>query len=206
MPINTIHLIGASGHGRVVVDALLAGGAEAGTIVVRDGRPGLTMFGRAVTIPEIVPAMAGQGFHVAVGSSAIRARLHHAALAAGAVPVTVVHPAAVIATDAELGDAVLIAATAVVAPGARVAIGTIVNHGAVVDHDVRIGAFCHIAPNATLGGAVTLGDRVLVGAGAVVLPGLSIASDVTIGAGAVVLRSIGETGTWIGNPAKRLAR
>ncbi|WP_374943867.1 NeuD/PglB/VioB family sugar acetyltransferase [Sphingomonas sp.] len=206
MRTDPIYLIGAGGHGRVVAGALLAAGVDAATIVVRDGRTGLTMLGRAVLTPEVTETMAGRRFHVTVGASAIRARLHSAALSAGAIPITVIHPAAVVSADAMLEDAVLVAATAVVAPGAHVGTGTIVNHAAVVDHEIRIGTFCHIAPNATLGGGVTLGDRVMVGAGAVVLPNLSVASDVTIGAGAVVLRSIGEAGIWIGNPARRLAR
>ena len=31
---------------------------------------------------------------------------------------------------------------------------TIINHAAVVDHDCSIGSYCHIAPNATVGGGV----------------------------------------------------
>lgn len=204
MAIDAIHLIGAGGHGRVVADALIVAGTDPATIVVRDGRTGLTMLGRAVATPEVVMAMAGTRFHVAVGSAAIRARLQAAGAAVGATPLTVVHPAAVISPEATVGAGVLIAAIAVVAPGVTLGDGTIVNHGAVVDHDCRVGAFCHVAPRATLCGDVTLGDRVTIGAGATVLPGLSIADDVTIGAGAVVVRPIGEPGTWVGNPARRL--
>lgn len=206
MATDAIHLIGAGGHGRVVADALAVAGIDPVAIVVRDGRPGLVMLGRPVATPEVVPAMAGSRFHVAVGSAAIRARLHDLARSAGAMPLTIVHPAATVSTDAVLGAGVLVAAVAVVAPGATLGEGTIVNHGAVVDHDTRIGAFCHIAPHATLSGEVAVGDRVMIGAGAIVLPGLSIASDVTIGAGAVVVRPIGEPGTWVGNPARRLNR
>ena len=204
MATDLIHLIGAGGHGRVVVDALVAAGVEQAAILARDGRTGLLMFGRAVATPEVTPAMAGQRFHVAVGVAAIRARLHAAALAAGARPLTVIHPAATVSSQAVLGEGVLVAAQAVVAPGAVIGDGAIVNHGAVIDHDCRVGAFCHVAPNATLGGEVRIGDRVMIGAGAVVLPGLRLACDVTVGAGAVVLRPIGEAGTWAGNPARRL--
>ena len=90
------------------------------------------------------------------------------------------------------------------APGARVGRGVIVNHGAVVDHDVVLGAFCHVAPNATLGGGVHIGRRVLVGAGAVVLPGITIADDVVIGAGAVASAPLLEAGTYAGVPARKI--
>jgi acetyltransferase-like isoleucine patch superfamily enzyme len=47
---------------------------------------------------------------------------------------------------------------------------------------------------------------VLIGAGAVILPGLTIASDVVVGAGAVVTRSIENAGTFIGTPAREVSR
>ena len=53
----------------------------------------------------------------------------------------------------------------------------IINHGAVVDHDCTIGDFSHIAPNATLGGSVRVGSNVLIGTGANILPGVSVADD-----------------------------
>jgi maltose O-acetyltransferase len=46
----------------------------------------------------------------------------------------------------------------------------------------------------------------MIGAGAVVLPGLSIGDDVIVGAGAVVTRDIASNQTWIGIPAAPKAR
>ena len=204
MRFDAIHIVGAGGHGRVVADALVVGGVNAARLVPRDGRAGLALQGVAVTTPETGPDMAGAAFHVAVGSATIRSRLYASAVTAGALPLTVVHPAAIVAFDAALGDGSFVAAGAVVAPLARTGVAAIINHGAVVDHDVVIGDFCHIAPNATLGGEVRIGDRVLIGSGAVVLPGVRIADDVTVGAGAVVIADIGEAGIWVGNPARRL--
>lgn len=43
-----------------------------------------------------------------------------------------------------------------------------------------------------------------VGAGAVVLPGLTIGAGAMIGAGAVVTKSVPDGETWIGNPARKL--
>ncbi len=206
MATDMIHLIGAGGHGRVVIDALIAGGVDPAVIVVRDARTGLTILGSPVATPEIINGMAGEQFHVAVGSTSIRAQLQVAALAIGARPLNIVHPAAVISSQAKLGDGMLAAANSVIAPGSSIGQGTIVNHGAVVDHDCRIGDFCHIAPNATLGGEVAIGNRVMIGAGATILPGLTIADDVTIGAGAVVTCSIGVPGIWVGIPARKLVK
>jgi sugar O-acyltransferase (sialic acid O-acetyltransferase NeuD family) len=199
-----VHLVGAGGHGRVVADALIAGGLDCDRLVPRDGRAGLSIRGISVIAPETAPDMAGEKFHIAVGSASIRTRLYERAMAERATPLTVVHPAAVVAADAVLGPGSFVAAGAIVSALARTGTAAIVNHGAVVDHDVVIGDFCHIAPNATLGGEVVIGDGVLIGSGAVVLPGVRIADGVVIGAGAVVVSDIGAPGTWVGNPARRL--
>ena len=48
----------------------------------------------------------------------------------------------------------------------------------------------------------TVADGVSIGAGAVLLPGISIGKNAKIGAGAVVTKDVPEGETWIGNPAK----
>lgn len=45
-----------------------------------------------------------------------------------------------------------------------------------------------------------------IGAGAVILPGLTIGEGALIGAGAVVTRDVPAGETWVGNPARRLER
>ena len=43
-----------------------------------------------------------------------------------------------------------------------------------------------------------------MGAGAIILPGVSIGKNVVVGAGSVVTHSVPEGWTMVGNPAKRL--
>lgn len=45
-----------------------------------------------------------------------------------------------------------------------------------------------------------------IGAGAVILPGLTIGAGAMIGAGAVVTRSVPDGETWVGNPARPIRR
>jgi sugar O-acyltransferase (sialic acid O-acetyltransferase NeuD family) len=199
-----IHLIGAGGHCKVVLDALLESGGDLAAIRVRDGRAGRSggdLLGAPVETPEVVDALAGQDFHVAIGAVEARARLYAEAAAAGGRPLTVRHPSARVSRFAEIADGAFLAALSVVGPSARIGRAVIVNHGAVVDHDCEVGDFTHLAPNCSLGGGVRVGERCLIGAGAVVLPGLSIGDGATIGAGAVVTRDVASHQTWTGVPA-----
>lgn len=199
-----IHLIGAGGHCKVVLDALLEGGVEPAEIRVRDGRTAMAggdVLGAPIEMPEVTPALSGQHFHVAIGAAAARQRLHAEAEAAGGRALTVRHPAACVSRFADIAGGTLVAALAVVGPAARIGRGVIINHGAVVDHDCVVGDFTHVAPNASLGGGVRVGARCLIGTGAVVLPGLTIGDDVTVGAGSVVTRDIAADQTWTGVPA-----
>jgi maltose O-acetyltransferase len=51
-------------------------------------------------------------------------------------------------------------------------------------------------------GKVRIGDRVFIGAGSIILPGVSIGDDVIIGAGSVVSRDIPSGVVAAGNPAQ----
>lgn len=48
-------------------------------------------------------------------------------------------------------------------------------------------------------------DGVSIGAGAVILPGITIGKNARIGAGAVITKNVPEGETWIGNPGRRYA-
>jgi len=49
----------------------------------------------------------------------------------------------------------------------------------------------------------TIGNKVYIGSNATILP-VQICDDVVIGAGAVVTKDITQSGTYVGNPARRL--
>ena len=209
MPTDPVLIVGSGGHAKVVIDALrMLGYADAQLLVVDENpaRHGHAVLGVVVRAPSADLHGAGGWFHVAIGDCAARARAAQSYRTAGLRALSVVHPAARVAASARLGAGGFVAAGAILGPDATLEDDCIVNHNAVVDHDCRIGASCHVAPGATLGGGVALGARVLVGAGATILPGRRLGDDCVVGAGAVVLADLPRRCTAVGVPALSVAR
>lgn len=117
---------------------------------------------------------------------------------------SVIHPSAIIASDAEIAKAAQIMAGAIIQTGCSVLENTIINTGARLDHDCIVEAHAHVAPGAVLSGNVRVGARAHVGAGAVVIQGVQICRDAVVGAGAVVLSSVPASCTVVGVPARPL--
>ena len=80
----------------------------------------------------------------------------------------------------------------------------IVNTAASIDHECVIDDYCHIAPHVTLCGQVHVGEGTLIGAGASVIPCVSIGKWCTIGAGSAVVENVLDSATVVGVPAKLL--
>lgn len=210
MPTELLYLIGAGGHAKVVLDALLpSSGAPAYDIRVRDGAQqllGQKLLGYLIEVPAITAEMADRRFHLAIGNGQARRRLFAELLDMEALPLSIVHAASSVSRFARIGEGSFVAAQSVVAAAVSLGRSVIINHGAVVDHDCTVGDFSHIAPNAALSGGVTIGAGVLVGAGAKILPGLSVGDGAVIGAGAVVTANVNAGETWVGVPARNTAR
>lgn len=198
-------VVGAGGHGKVVIDAVRSAKLSYDIVVADDDerKHGQIMLGLNVIVP-VSSALDGIAvFCAAVGDNATRERITKYLASQEMANPFVLHPKSSIAATASIGSGAFVAAQAVIGPDAVVATGCIINHGAIVDHDCKVDAFSHVAPGATLGGGVHLGTRVLIGAGANILPGVSIGDDCVIGAGAVVLNDVEQGSVWVGVPARK---
>jgi acetyltransferase EpsM len=208
-----IVVVGAGGHGHVVVDALRSltdAGRPIDVVAIVDDDEslrgtvigGLTVSGGRALLTSIPHDAA----IVAIGDNATRRRLQEEFTALGERLFAVCHVSAVVSREAVIEPGAMVAAGAVVGPRARVGAGAIVNTGARVDHHCDIGACAHVAPGATLAGAVAVGAETLVGLGAIVLPGVRIGSRSVLGAGTVVLTDVPDAVTVVGVPARVVER
>lgn len=114
---------------------------------------------------------------------------------------TIIHPGAIISSDAFLKEGAQVMAGAVINTGVEIGMNTIINTGAIIDHDCVIGDHVHTAPGVTLSGGVRVGPNVHIGTGAIVIQGVRIGSGVLIAAGSVVTQDIGDSLSVKGVPA-----
>jgi len=97
---------------------------------------------------------------------------------------------------------------ATIGRNADIAPGFVILHslGVVINTNVRAGRNLVIYHNVTLGAerhkSPVLGDNVYIGAGAKVIGGVRIGSDVRIGANAVVTKDVPDGATVVGIPAR----
>jgi UDP-perosamine 4-acetyltransferase len=200
-------IVGAGGHGKVVLDILRAAGAHhaigfidadaslGGTTV-----GGLPVFGPANQLPKVRKKTAGA--IIAIGDN--RTRRSYAAMLVeqGFELISAIHPAASVSPSSQIGTNVVIAAHAVICAEATIADSVIINTGAVIDHECQIRVAAHICPTAALAGRVSVGEEAFVGLGAKVIPCLSIGDHATVGAGSVVICDIPPHATAVGVPAR----
>jgi sugar O-acyltransferase (sialic acid O-acetyltransferase NeuD family) len=209
--LEVLWIFGAGGHGRVVADAAALQGRWRAIVFFDDWVTVGSMVGRWPVRGDAEAFLqegSGPGVqrHIAIGDNHRRHDMARSCEARGLPLATIVHPAAVVSAEAELGAGCFVAATAVVAPGAAIGVAGIVNHGASVDHDCRLGRAVHVGPGARLGGAVTVGDRGWIGICAAVRQQMTIGADAVVGAGAVVVAPVAEQACVVGNPARPMQR
>jgi UDP-perosamine 4-acetyltransferase len=203
-------IIGAGGHGKVVLDILrhsrrvrVAGFLDADESLAGARVAGVKVLGPVNLLAKLRRKKIKTAV-VAIGDNRTRAQYMNEVRAAGFTLLNAIHPKSVVSRSAKLGENVVIAAGAVVCAEADIGDGAIINTAAVVDHECRVGPAAHICPTAALAGRVTVDEGAFVGLGAKIIQCLSIGAWSTIGAGAVVITDIPAGERAVGVPARAI--
>ncbi|MCC7350071.1 MAG: acetyltransferase [Phycisphaerales bacterium] len=207
---NTV-IIGAGGHGRVVLDILRAAG-QCQPIGFLDSDPslagtqimGLDVLGDVSVLPTLRRQNISHAI-VAVGDNRTRLAMAQLLSDQGFELINAIHPLSHVCPDVRVGCNVVVAAGAIVCTQATLGDSAIINTGAIVDHECQIGQGAHIAPGAILAGRVMVQQGAFVGLGARIIQCLTVGPFATVGAGAVVLKDVPNDSTVVGVPARQIS-
>lgn len=202
-------ILGAGGHGRVVLDILLqaAGGRVVGFLDNNadiHGRrvDGFPVLGAIDDLPDLAAEHAIDAVVVAIGDNGVRRGLARQVEAAGIALASAVHPSATLARNATLGRNVVICAGVVVCAHCQIGDSVILNTGCIIDHQTMIGEGSHICPGVRIAGRVTVEPGAFVGIGATIVPKVTLGCESVVGAGAVVIEDVPALTTVVGVPAR----
>lgn len=203
-----IVLIGAGGHGKVVLDILqcegkhrIIGFLDADVSLHDTEVAGVPVLGGINQLHKLKSKKV-RGAIVSIGDNRVRLQYAREASEAGLDLIQAVHPRAVVSRSARLGRNVVVAASAVICADAVIGDSCIINTAAVIDHETIIGEAVHVCPGANLAGRVRVEDLVMIGMGANIIQCLTVGARSVIGAGTVVLKDIPPDCTAVGVPAR----
>lgn len=153
---------------------------------------------------ETYQPVAGEYLVMAISDPSAKQMLYIELKGRGAEFASVVHPSAVVARTATLGEGVIVCPHGLVSAEAKIGQLVAINALSSVGHDVDVGAFSTLSAHVDLTGRVRVGEKCFFGTGAKVLPGVNIGEGSTIGAGSVVMRRVQPGSVMYAQPAKKL--
>ena len=207
---EAVYILGAGGHGRVVLDTLLANGIQITGILDTKAPLSQLVLG--------VPILGGDEYldNVSIANTFLVNGL-------GANPKTLrrrniftmmkcrgfrfksfQHPSAIVSNAIDIPEGCQLMAGVVIQAGVTLEENVVINTRASIDHDCMIRSHAFIAPGSVLCGNVRVASSAFIGAGAVVIPNIHIGENAIVGAGAVVTKSVPDGWVVAGNPAVKI--
>lgn len=197
-----IHILGAGGHAKVVIQTARAAGWEpVGVFDDAQNRCGMEICGVPVLGKLTEAAKNPLPTVIAIGDNRTRRKIAETLSITWA---TIIHPTAVIDPTAQIGEGTVVCAGAFVLVDAVVGRHVIINTAASIDHDCRVDDFAHISVGCRLGGKIRIGRGTLLGVGACVKPCITVGESCVAGVGAVIVRDVPDGLTVVGVPARPL--
>ena len=208
---ESLVLIGGGGHCKSCIDVIesenrfqIAGILD---LPERQGQEisGYPVIGVDADIPEL--AKIHRYFFITMGhiqSPDFRIKMYSYLKKKGIQIPVIISPSAYVSSKASIGEGTIIMHQAMVNTEAIVGVNCILNSGSLIEHEASVGNHCHISTKAILNGQCSVGSGCFVGSNTVLANNVDIEDDTLISAGSVVLRSLTKSGTYIGNPLRKI--
>lgn len=203
-----ILILGAGGHGRVVLDIIHhariynpVGFLDNNAALHGRRIDGLPVLG-GINDLEKLKGTGARAAIIAVGDNGVRRALGDQLESHDFEIASAIHPSAQLARNTTIGKGVVIAAGALVCAHCQIGDYAILNTGCIIDHESMIGMATHICPGVRLAGHVTVESGAHIGIGATVIQNVRIGFESIVGAGAVVTQDVDPMTTVVGVPAR----
>ena len=203
-------IIGAriQGHAGVVIDTLkelstykIVGFLDNASELQGKTISGIPVLGKTDDVRKFKDMI--DSVHLAIGDNVARGKIYRQVKSLNLQVATIIHPSAVVSSQAEIGEGCFLGARAIVGNGTRLGEATIINTGSIVGHDNSIGFAVQLDAGAKTSGRLQIGEYTFIGMGAMVLPDIRIGSGAMIGAGATVTKDVSDRTTVVGYAAKK---
>ncbi|GAA1915969.1 acetyltransferase [Nocardioides lentus] len=212
-------VVGAGGFGRETIDVAdamtdVAGAPRWEVVGVADDSPselnlarlatrGITYLG---TLDKALASVKGAQYVIGIGSPSVRRGIAGRLDSAGWSAATLVHPAATLGSEVDLGPGTVVCAGARLTTNIRLGRHVHVNPNATVGHDTTLGDFVSLNPSASISGDCVIESDALVGVQGVVLNRLRVRAGALVGAAACVTTDVAAATTVVGVPARPLTQ
>lgn len=160
-------LIGAGGHGEVVLDAILSNSESCIKVIgfLDDGNiveiAGIKKIGNISEWEKYKD----KKFHIAIGNNSFREKLSKEIGEERLL--TIVHKTAYISSMSKIGEGSYIGAMVVINPRSKIGKCSIINTGSIVEHDCEIEDYTHLSYRVLVGSESKISARTIIDMGRV---------------------------------------
>ena len=202
-------LVGGGGHCKSVIDVAESAGYNILGILDMPEDVGKQVLNyKVIGTDDDIPKYVDKAeFIITVGqikSPSIRKKVAERIKKAGGKFATIIAPDAYVSKYANVGAGSIVMHRAFLNVEAKVGRHSIINTLTNLGHEVSIGDFCHLSTGVMVCGNVMVGDSVFIGSQSVVNQGVNIIGGTVVGSMTCVNKTINESGTYVGNPAKKI--
>ncbi|MFZ4399443.1 MAG: hypothetical protein ACOYO1_05365 [Bacteroidales bacterium] len=164
-----IIILGAGGHGKVLIDTIILQGkyeitgfADAAITVGTDIYRNYKVILSQNELHKI--SNIADFFIVAIGNNSIREKVFNEAKEYLNAAV-IIHPSAYIAADVSIGNGTVVLINSIINSCSSVGNNTIVNSGVIIDHECKIGNHIHLSIGSLVGSNTIIKDNITTSIG-----------------------------------------
>jgi len=120
----------------------------------------------------------------------------------GAKFLTLIHPTAIVANTAKIGEGIIICPFVTISDNVQLGDFAMLNIYSSCGHDAKVGNYCILSPYATLNGFVILEDEVFLGTHSTIISYKKVGYKSKVSANSVVMRDVPPNKMVFGVPGK----